>query len=79
MILSASARWSALQELRSLGAYARRTGQDLVAMIEVPPHVREDLEEFCRNFPDDARPIREALAVRDYMLDRVERNEVLRP
>jgi hypothetical protein len=76
VILSPNTRWAALAELRSLGHYARVTGQDLVELIDVPPHIRADMERIMRDEPEHARIYERALAIRDFMLEHVEWNGV---
>lgn len=70
-MLSATARRNARAEMRSLGRYCRRTGADLVELVEIPPDIREELEAFCAAHPED-EVIRRSLDVRDYMLSLIE-------
>lgn len=72
MLLSAREYWSALRELAQLKRLQARTGEDIRTLISVPDHIRESLEAFCAAAsPEDAAPILEALAYRDFMLERL--------
>lgn len=67
-LLHSSTQRAAIYEARALLTMARRTGEDIVALIAVPQDVREELEAFCRTHPLEAFEIEEALRMRDSML-----------
>lgn len=62
------ARRGARQELRSLLALREKTGEDIHALITIPPATRAQFEAFCEADPEAATPIRRAIDRRDYML-----------
>lgn len=63
------------RELASLRAMAAITGEDLRALIDVPPATRATLLDFAAQYPTDAHVITRELAYRDEMLDLYNRQE----
>jgi hypothetical protein len=67
--LSPLDRWAALAELESLRRHAERTGELLRPMIDMPVELREVLDAYCVEHPEDAADIRKSLAYRDFMME----------
>ena len=64
--------WSAMDELRSLRVFAERTGCNLQELVEVTPAQRASIDRFCQHHPPGhTKSIREALQMRDWMLERL--------
>ncbi len=63
--------WAAHDELKSLRKHASITGCNLRELVEVPPAVRRRIEQYCVEHPHECEDIREGLAMRDWMLERL--------
>ncbi len=62
-------RLEAFSELASIRALAAKTGESLRAMIDIDPLTRGRREMFCEACPRDSADIRDAMDLRDFMLE----------
>jgi hypothetical protein len=73
--MNARLRRAAREELASIIAYCKRTGEDPRNMIKIPDNIKATLEAFIEANPEAAEEIEEAMDTRDYMLSRYERRQ----